>query len=744
MSPSLVPTSTVVRLADIHCQCDEDLLVNSNVESTSDGSSCSLQSYFLNASTVSFNLINVTQDLNNSNSAVSEAFRLDSACNGDIMVNQSSLFLSNGNLFVLWFEATTNGVTVAVGRVLIHLININQAPIFSFPESMLTGGVVTTFSVSEDALIGALVGVPLMSYVSDVDDSAPNASDFSFCCNKTFDLLDGNDTFEVNTVTGQLTLHSRLNADIKNSYLVAVHVTDAGGLSAQSVIEVKVARVPRVPVLSHQLIDNSSFAVIDKDIADNAYIGNTAIYILNKQAGYHYVVRIVNESSDAFKLQFEPKLNGFALLVNNSDALQDSFTHSKLYAVTVEASVVGYDSLSSTATYIIEMDSNEMSSIHSADVLTEVDCNSDSYFLNGSCQSCFWLEAAAVLVATLSVVFAGIICFGWIRPTMASVLIVLDHTQTLALFGLIRGLSNDSTTAGVLSALTMFNFNPSFVFNQCWMTSTVDSTVLFKWISVMPVLAFIAVMAMTWLCPNTLKRVFHLIVTTVVALSGLLLINAMSVFTEDNHAMQWAGGVQVVLYLLVLPCVLWVIAARSSIGTKIRLTDISRMLTHYAPGRQHWFVVQLFFRGTLILVCSVSETHSRLVLVVIVALLILKYSHAMQHRPYHRIIMPVETVTATIDHADETFTVENPLLKGRKVTIAIKGALKNHKECEEDKPVVYRRYGYNEIEHTLIVFQLLTGFSKFFLTVVFFISDGYSQVWCVFRMTQNQRSRLTR
>lgn len=184
-----VPTSS-----GVVCYCDEDRISNAIVSSDTElvPVFCEIPASGGDADELLFTVLTGGDVEGNSENTFSVQ-----SCSGVMLVNNSEVLdYERQSFYNLTVQVDSIGGSVQ-SRVAIHIVNVNEPPVFT----------PVTLSVPENSPVGTVVVSSLLSQVTDPDDNATDASGFSFCCDKTFEIVAGNIGgvfYVMDSATGQI------------------------------------------------------------------------------------------------------------------------------------------------------------------------------------------------------------------------------------------------------------------------------------------------------------------------------------------------------------------------------------------------------------------------------------------------------------------------------------------------------------------------------------------------------------
>ncbi|WP_254512713.1 cadherin domain-containing protein [Anatilimnocola floriformis] len=254
-------------------------------------------------------------------------YSLSGTGSSNFVINPSTGAITVASGAVLNFEGTntfsltasvTDGTHPVSVPVTISLTNVNEAPTIG----------AQSFSVSEQAAIGATVGTVLASDVDAADT-------------KTFAITGGNtgNAFAI-SASGVITVAAELDFNTTPVYTLTVSVTDGGNLSASNTVTINVTNVNSAPTIAPQ-----TFSVAENS-ANGAAVGTVVANDVDASDSKSFAITAGN-SSGAFAINASTG----AITVANGSLLNFEATPS--YSLTV--SVTDGGSLSASATITINL-----------------------------------------------------------------------------------------------------------------------------------------------------------------------------------------------------------------------------------------------------------------------------------------------------------------------------------------------------------------------------------------------------
>jgi hypothetical protein len=361
--------------ADVVCYVREGRRVGESVTAAAGGSSpCGMAAGLLlsegKGQGVNFRIIDDNNNNSSSNSSNS------SSSQSDIVIEScSGLFFVSGELD--YESRTSYNLSIAVedaggvylARALILVADVNEAPLLPPPAPA---------AVDENSPAGFLVGAPLGHTVLDPDClEAPWLPMPRLHCGPlTFSVEGGGGKgagfFNFSdAIPGQLLVSAPgLNFEVAGAYLLRVAVSDAGGLSAATLLSVNVSDVNERPTLTAG--GSGVFAALPEHAPAGTRAG-IPIYAADEDVGQLLSVQIVEGNAlDAFSLVEEagnlaPGAGSgrqFYLEVKNSSALD--FELRPRYTLVLQVTDSGAPPLSQRQSYTIALtDVNEAPSLAS-------------------------------------------------------------------------------------------------------------------------------------------------------------------------------------------------------------------------------------------------------------------------------------------------------------------------------------------------------------------------------------------
>ena len=224
---------------------------------------------------------------------VQGAFAIDPHTGVVTVANPAALNFEQApyNLFHITVEVEDTGGRVAASKLHVTVTDVNEAP--RLPQAMAR-------AVKEMSGAGVAVGAPVAG--SDVDGGVFGALTYALAPagsglddNAGVDVADAGVTdaplFEIDPVTAQLRVTGRVDLDYesRDTYVLALTVTDGGGLSAAANVTVTLLDVNEYPSLADitvEVRENSPVATVVGDplVATDPDIGQFLLYTMTRSA----------------------------------------------------------------------------------------------------------------------------------------------------------------------------------------------------------------------------------------------------------------------------------------------------------------------------------------------------------------------------------------------------------------------------------------------------------------------------